>query len=146
MGVSILELRWRVRTGGGGRTERRYLDFIVDGVSLLDRLGHSEEQVSPLGCWSDDSERDSIEQLLSAPGRVPLYVCAECGDLGCGAITALIERGSDGFVWRDFGFQNGRDEDTVDLDSYRGVGPFMFNKTDYWKLLNERATHLPRGK
>ena len=137
MGLSTLELQWRVRIGGGGRTQRRYRDFVVDGASLLDRLGATDERVSVLGCWPDDSQRDAVQQLLSAPGRVPLYVCAECGDLSCGAITALIERRSDGFVWRDFAFENS-DQAVTALDSYPNVGPFLFNKTQYWQVINER--------
>jgi hypothetical protein len=35
-----------------------------------------------------------------------MYVCAECGDLGCGAVTAAVEVGDDKVVWRDFGYQN----------------------------------------
>jgi hypothetical protein len=75
-------------------------------------------------------------------GRVPLSVCAECGDLGCGAITALVERTPDGFVWRDFAFENNYDGTMTDMDSYRAIGPFMFNKTEYWQVLNERAVTL----
>jgi hypothetical protein len=141
MKTSSLELRWRVRSGGGGRTERRYLDFVVDGKSLYDRLGVGD-QVTPLGCWPFETEREHIQQLLSASGRVPLYVCAECGDLGCGAITALVERTPDGFVWRDFAFENNYDASITDAESYRAVGPFVFNKTEYWRVLNERATSL----
>jgi hypothetical protein len=141
MNQSRLELRWRVRSGGGGRTERRFLDFIVDGESLYDQL-HFGDQVTALGCWPPDSERENIQRLLSASGRVPLYVCAECGDLGCGAITALVERTPEGFVWRDFAFENNYDATMTDMDSYRAVGPFVFNKTEYWQLLNERAATL----
>ena len=137
MTASILELRWRVRSGGGGRTERRYLDFLVDGVSLYDQL-RVGDQVTPLGCWPPEFERESIQQLLTAAGRVPLYVCAECGDLGCGAITALVERTSDGVVWRDFAFENNDDPSIADAESYRAVGPFVFEKTGYWRVLNER--------
>jgi hypothetical protein len=141
MRTSKLELRWRVGSGGGGRTERRYLDFVVDGISLYDRLAVGD-QVTALGCWSPDLEREHIQQLLSASGRVPLYVCAECGDLGCGAITALVERGPDGFVWRDFASENNYDASITDAESYRAVGPFVFNKTEYWCVLNEPATGL----
>ena len=66
-------------------------------------------------------------------------MCAECGDLGCGAITALVERTLDGFVWRDFAFQHNDDASITDAESYRAVGPFVFNKTEYWHVLNERA-------
>ena len=141
MNESGLELRWRVRAGGAGRTERRYLDFLVDGVSLYDHL-RLADQVTALGCWSADFEREHIQQLLSAPGRVPLYVCAECGDLACGAITALVERTPDGFVWRDFASENNYDASITDVESYRAVGPFVFNKAEYWRVLNERATSL----
>ena len=30
----------------------------------------------------------------------------------------------------------------TDADSYRAIGPFVFNKTAYWRVLNERATSL----
>lgn len=141
MNPSSLELRWRVRAGAGGRTEHRHLDFLVDGVSLYDQL-RIGDQVTPLGCWLPDAEREYIQKLLAASGRVPLYVCAECGDLGCGAITALVERTSDGFVWRDFAFENNYDASITDAESYRAVGPFVFNKTEYWRVLSERATTL----
>jgi hypothetical protein len=31
---------------------------------------------------------------------VPLYVCAECGDLGCGGVTAVVELTPDTVLWR----------------------------------------------
>jgi hypothetical protein len=141
MSTSILQLLWRVRAGGGGRTERRFLDFVVDGESLCDQL-RVGDHVTALGCWPPDSEREHIQQLLSASGRVPLYVCAECGDLRCGAITALVERTPEGFVWRDFAFENGSDATMTDMDSYRAIGPFVFHKTEYWQVLNGRAVTL----
>ena len=76
------------------------------------------------------------------PAVVSLYVCAECGDLGCGAITALVQRTPDGFVWRDFVFEDNYDASITGAESYRAVGPFVFNKTEYWRVLNERATSL----
>ena len=144
--MNRLELRWRTRPGGGHHTERRYLDYVVDGTSLHDRL-RIGDQVTALGCWLPTSERRYIEQqLLASPsGRVPLYVCAECGDLACGAVTVQIERTSEGFVWRDFAFENGYDEDMRDAESYRGVGPFVFNRTEYWQVLHDRAVALAEG-
>lgn len=143
------ELRWRTQAGGGGRTGRRYLDFVVDGASLQDLL-RAGGQVTPLGCWSAEAERESIRQLLcrapasSQSGRVPIYVCAECGDLGCGAVTVAVERTPEGFVWRDFAYENASDPAMIDLDSFGGTGPFLFDKTAYWQVLNERASGLPR--
>lgn len=64
MDVSTLALEWRTRAGGGGCTERRYLDFVVDGVSMHDRLMQTDH-ATPLGCWGADAELHSIGQLLA---------------------------------------------------------------------------------
>ena len=34
------------------------------------------------------------------------------------------------------------DASITDPESYRAVGPFVFNKTEYWHVLNERAISL----
>jgi hypothetical protein len=120
------------------------LEFVVDGTSLYDRL-RVGDQVTALGCWPVETEREYIQQLLAASGRVPLYVCAECGDLGCGAITTRVDRTPDGFVWHDFAFESNSDASMADAESYRAVGPFVFNKTEYWRVFNERATSLFRS-
>lgn len=44
--------------------------------------------------------------LLRAPsalpsGRVPLYICSQCGDLGCGAITVRVSLVEDCYVWSE---------------------------------------------
>ena len=139
--VSSLALAWRTREGGGGKTERRYLDFIVNGVSLGDMLDGG----GAIGCLGWEVPKHDEEQvqvlLLKQPtpletGRVMIYVCAECGDIGCGAVTASVEKTADHFVWKDFGYEN--DYDGPDLRPYKHMGPFRFNKTDYWKALSQR--------
>lgn len=141
--TSTLELCRRDRRPGGIQTERTYLDFIVDGRSLQELL-QPGDLIGCLGWGSADAERRSVQQLLlRAPseipsGRVALYVCPECGDLACGAITVRIEEGPDGFVWREFGFERGYDEALQENTSYLSVGPFLFNKTDYWQCLQQR--------
>jgi hypothetical protein len=141
MNTSSLELQWKLRPVGGMSTERRYLDFVVNGTSLYDLL-ELGDQVSALGSWPPDFERGHIQQLLSAPGRAALYVCAGCSGLDCGALTVYIERKREGFVWRDFAFGTSYEATKRDLDSCRGAGPFMFNKTEYWQLFNDRLLTL----
>jgi hypothetical protein len=34
------------------------------------------------------------------------------------------------------------DASMTNAEWYRAVGPFVFNKTEYWRVLNERATIL----
>jgi hypothetical protein len=58
--------------------------------------------------WQTNEVHRSIEQLLlqnASPlrnGRVPIYVCAECGDAGCGVLSAEIVREDEAIVWRNF--------------------------------------------
>jgi len=39
-------------------------------------------------------------------GRVELYVCRGCGDLGCGALTVHIERCGQVVRWSQFGWED----------------------------------------
>jgi hypothetical protein len=38
--------------------------------------------------------------------------------------------------------QNNYDASITETESYRTVGPFVFDKTEYWRVLNGRATTL----
>jgi len=140
---SMLELVWRVRKGGGGRTQRNYLDFVVDGQSLHDLL-ESGDNIGCLGWLSLDLEKVILEQLvterLSELGndRYAIYICAECGDIGCGAITVQIEKTEDGFVWHNFGYENNYDECMPHLERYRQIGAFYFKEVEYLNALTAR--------
>ncbi len=46
-----------------------------------------------------------MEATELAPGRVPLDVCPECADIGCGALTVHVARRGSEFVWSDFGHE-----------------------------------------
>lgn len=64
-------------------------------------------------------------------GRVPIYVCPQCGDLGCGAVTAVIERTPDTVVWRDFGWDVNYETDDDDDSSLITAGPFVFDRAQH---------------
>jgi hypothetical protein len=135
--------------GGPVRRSRRdYLDFVVDGESLGDQLAPVLGCASlpadyvpvlvldwPMGFPAEDYGRLVGELPAPLPdGRVPLYICAECGDLGCGGITAVIERSADTVVWRDFGYQN--DYEPFDVgDVLPSVGPIVFDRPGYLDAL-----------
>src|SRR4051812_7310923 len=114
-GVNLLRLEWKHRAGGGGRTQREYLDFVVDGKPLSLQIGG--DLITCLGWFVPAANAEAVARLmLKGPAdlanyRHTLYVCPECGDLACGAITLVIERNGDRIIWRDFAFQNGNDED-----------------------------------
>ncbi|MFI8191215.1 oxidoreductase [Streptomyces sp. NPDC085946] len=125
-----------VRAGGDVQVHRDFVDFVVDGRPLLFRLSDLDA-VSPLA--SDVPPAIFTAQVRSllleadAPlpgGRHVIYGCPECEDLACGAVTAVIERDGDDFVWRDFAWQTG-DHADLELNGYHGIGPFRFRGTEY---------------
>ena len=106
------------------RGDRPYRDVLVDGRLLRHLLVGPRDtypnHISPIGWGPDDVQRATIARLLlEAPADFPnerraLLVCAECGDLGCGAYSALICRDGDVITWSDFGFENALGDDPVD--------------------------------
>ncbi|MEU7298557.1 hypothetical protein AB0A76_36170, partial [Streptomyces exfoliatus] len=105
--------------------------------------------VSPLAADLPPTLRAAhVRRLLDptpslADGRQVIYSCPDCEDLGCGAVTAVVERhdedGSDGedggsIVWRDFAWQTGPTADPA-RDGYPGVGPYRFHGPTYRAVL-----------
>ena len=128
------------RSGGGGRTERRFLDFVIDGVALSSRL--DADFIPPFGWCDADEQEATIARLLRksppdvAHSRTTLCICPECGDLGCGAVTLLIERGPGVIIWKNFGIQNNYDE-IVHTDGFENIGPFIFDGKQYHELFEQ---------
>lgn len=144
MPFSTLLLARRTREGGGGKTQRDYLDFVVDGRSLRERVLESDT-VGVLGWLPAKAERAAAAQLLLRQSsempsrRVPLYICPECGNLDCGTLTARIGKTSDAFVWSNFAWEVMYTDDIESYDmieSYENVGPFAFHKTEYWNVFS----------
>lgn len=138
--MSTIELKWRVReTLSVAQTKRKFLDIVIDGKSMYDRLG---DLISPLG-WLAIEETQKIigSFLLKGPSDFPnnrrsIYVCPECADLGCGALSAVIEKDGDVILWRDFGYENDY-EDTVHFENYAQLGPYRFKFDEYENALSQ---------
>jgi len=139
---SLLKLTPLIRAGtqnadGTFKSERHFLDFVVDGKSLWEALGERHDMVSILCSeYSSDETAKAVGRLLLngnadlSNDRHSLFVCSECGDLGCGAITAVVERQGEKITWKAFGYENTY-EDKIFLDTYSTVGPFTFDATTY---------------
>jgi hypothetical protein len=146
--MDILTLEYKVREGEVLRnrttkTERRFIDFIVSGHSLGKHFGLPEFDLVGVFGWSENKEYENqkVDEFLGnkrpelETGRSSFYVCSECGDIGCGAITAKIEVTDSIVIWKDFGYENNYSE--PDLEDYSQVGPFIFNKTEYNKAIEK---------
>lgn len=150
---STLELIPRVRQGevdsfGLYKTERAFLDFVVDRISLHEAMARERDLASVL--WSNPSVPAEIEKcvrrlMLLDPGdlpdgRISLYTCAECGDMGCGGVTADIQFRDGAIVWSNFGYQYydyGEEKWKLNKDSFQQFGPYKFALTSYRAVLLE---------
>src|SRR5690606_13449530 len=110
--------------------------------------------ISMLG-WgmNTDYEKGILREFLKQEspeletGRTIIYGCSECGDIGCGAITAEIIDDGDKIIWKDFGYEN--DYSGFDLEDYRNISPFVFDKKKYFAEFEKIAKELldiPRKK
>ncbi|MFF4895019.1 oxidoreductase [Streptomyces sp. NPDC001068] len=142
-----------VRADGGHQVHRDFVDFVVDGYSLLRRLSDLDA-VSPLASDIPPAVLTAqVRGLLlesEAPlpgGRYVIYGCPECEDLACGAVTVVIERDGDDYVWRDFAWQTGERAD-LELNGYHGIGPFRFPGSGYREALGAllRDPGPPHGR
>lgn len=123
--MSTLSFRSAIREGYSGTAtgSRIFLDFLVNGVSLY-RLIRAQsdnrlDQISVL--WLAPRLRDDIranvlarltaQERGDAPdGRVSVYVCPECGELGCGAVTVCLEVRDQIVHWSGWRYENDHDE------------------------------------
>ncbi|MEV5320387.1 oxidoreductase [Streptomyces sp. NPDC052687] len=125
-----------VLADGAYQVHRDFVDFIVDGRPLLFRLSDLDA-VSPLAAdvppaiFTAQVRALLLEADAPLPGgRYVVYGCPECADLGCGAVTAVIERDGDDYVWREFAWQTEERAD-LELNGYHGIGPFRFRGEEY---------------
>jgi hypothetical protein len=85
-------------------------------VLLNVAYGHDADLVGRLWPGAREANDRVVQKLLarSEPdtpeGRVLLYICPECGDIGCGAYAVRSSRVGEQYVWADFTYENGRDE------------------------------------
>ena len=132
--MNKLSLEWKTRKGGESRTERKFLDFVIDGNHLSEKAG---DYVSGICAFEFGTElavkRLLLEEKADFPAnRRSLYVCSECGDLDCGAISIVVEKADNMIIWKDFGYQNGYSDD---LSIYEHFGSFSFEEKEYRNVL-----------
>ena len=147
MNLSRISIGRIHRTGvsnqGVTKQERLSCDFIIDGKSLLELLTKSISLDSPdlMGCFvsgfpnQNEHSRSALLCLDAAPlesGRVPLYICPECGDLGCGLFAARVSKVPSGYTWNDFAYENGYEAPAPCLE----VPTFRFADSEYLNAID----------
>jgi hypothetical protein len=160
--IALLHRPGEKGSGMAFKTERYSVDFIVNGASLFEATKASDRDMC--GCFFAADTTDRIKamnqavakqftlevptEIRAASGaieghRVALFVCPECADLGCGAITLEITRDGDTVRWSHFAYQNdwqfANGETWDDFDSFGSIGPFEFDWESYKIVIQHAA-------
>jgi hypothetical protein len=99
------------REGGRSQAARSYLDFAVNRRPLS-KLIDARDHIAVFGWLDRAREKSFAMQLLLrtaseiVSGHAPIYICPECADLGCGAITVCVTFRDDCVVWSDLGWDD----------------------------------------
>lgn len=144
MKTSILSHCLFTRRGDPHQQGRNALDFCINGHSLkhmLDRLTDTNESdlIGSLLTGMPEHNQQQRARLLggAAPetpsGRVMLYICPECGDLGCGAYTVGIKRIGGHVIWQSFAYENGYQPPF----RIAHAGPFYFDTEAYLRAIDD---------
>jgi hypothetical protein len=144
MKLSTLDFTLRQRPcvkslNGTFQSERNYLDFVIDGRSLIDLVRY--DLVSVL-CreWVSEEREKSVRRLLREAqadfpnDRRSILVCGECGDIARGFVSVIVDFSDEAVVWKDFGYQNTY-EPEIHGDHLKDSGPFQFGLEGYRKNL-----------
>lgn len=146
---------------GGATTELRkdgltkspvtYLDFTVDSARLFDRLNTlSLGTLDYVGVIQDAWPVESaaaLKRLLGEragdlpDGRVSLYVCPECGDLGCGAVTAKVSIDPVAVTWHNIAIQADYDNAIHHLSEDTLID-IIFDRTTYEGTLRRELARI----
>ncbi len=65
-----------------------------------------------------------------------MFVCPECGDLGCGAVTVQLVIERDRVKWQDWGYQ-ADDDQTIDRSDFDGLPVLEFDASAYERELRK---------
>jgi hypothetical protein len=137
---------------GASRAARTFLDFTIDARSLADALKNAGYDLVSIFTaeWGSSYRESAVRRLLLQDvsdfpnDRRSLYVCGECGDIGCGAVTIILDIKEETVIWRDFGYENTYD-DVVQFRKLEHLGPFQFSLESYRKTIESAPTLITQS-
>jgi hypothetical protein len=130
------------RAGGPDQQPRRSYDYTINGTPLRSWV-NAGDNIGLFGWLPHESEAEFARWLLMREpsklpsGRVPLYICPECGDLGCQSRSARVIETDDAFVWTELGYE--AEYDTGPVTKFIDARPFCFEKRAYERAVGRFA-------
>jgi hypothetical protein len=130
--VSTLTLKPAIRE----QSRTSYLDLYVNEKRLAAILD-AGDLITPLGWLNQENEQHFVRMLEGkASGdlpslRVPLFICPECADYGCGTIACRISYEDNVAVWSDFAW-----ESSVEIKQLNFEYRYQFDATEYVRIFN----------
>ena len=126
------------------KSNKSFYDFMIDGRSLFDIC--EMEGVGRIGSlgWGVNLnyQKSLVHQFLNEETnqeldseRIMLFVCSECGDIGCGGTTFRLVETEREIIWKKFGDED--ELEKVDFSEYKHVGSFSFEKSEYKRMFQE---------
>lgn len=109
-----------------------FYEFDIDDVPLSNLLQVDLKELTGMFTPEAADSGYFVSQIAKYIGRMPtdrilLYVCSDCGDISCGALSAKIDFSENKIIWSDFAYEN-----SIEIvERYPEVGPFEFSKEEY---------------
>lgn len=140
--MDTLRLERQIRKGSSNTTERSYYDFIINEKSLSEKLKMVQQDlIGSFGWARKNYDRELAKQFMGLQkshlesGRYPLFLCPECGDIGCGMITIDIVFEQNQVIWENFAYENGYEPIYFEYFEYPIV--YVFDKEQYLQVFDE---------
>jgi hypothetical protein len=125
-------------TVAGARTD---FDYAINGrpLSQIIQVGGLHGRLGTQGAAHD--RRAARQLLLREPsdlpsGRVPLYVCELCADLGCGCIAVRVTLHEDHVVWSSLCFATNHEATDSEDHPALEMRDLYFDREQYTTELN----------
>lgn len=123
-------------------------DWAVDGRPLGVWAARWTTRVSAPSVSGELPTRDTtdLHALLATSasrlgsGRVPLYTCALCADVGCGVLAVRVTVADDVVTWTDFAWEDGLPENSGPDPDFADVPVVRFDRAAYTRTIRQALT------
>ena len=109
-----------------------FFEFDIDNQPLSAMLQVDLKELTGMFTPEGSDSGYFVTQIAKYIGKMPterilLYVCSDCGDISCGALSAQISFTDEKVIWSDFAYENAIEI----VERYPEIGPYEFSRVEY---------------